>query len=75
MNAYEKSKRAQARRVARGVTRLVRVMDLQEGDILHSHQMTFDHLDEGRNENVVNVRFTNGYGYIESADAEVEVLV
>lgn len=72
MNAYDRYKKAQARRVARGITTLVPVWSLERGMVSYGHNMTISHVETFHNGNPL-VKFTDGTGYVESPDTNVEV--
>lgn len=74
MNAYDRYQRAIARRVARGITTLVLVTDLERGMVLYSHNMTVSHVETFHNGNPL-VKFTDGTGYVETPGTRVEVRV
>jgi hypothetical protein len=74
MNAYERSQRATASRVAKGKTRLVRAQNVQTGMVGYDHGQQLSHYEPSTDPSFAGkVCFANGSGFAERPDSMVEV--
>lgn len=69
MNAYERSQRATANRVAKGKTRVVQAQEVEAGMVGYDHGEILSHYDVEQRK----VCFENGSGFSERPDGPVEV--
>lgn len=76
MNAYDRYKAAQAKRVAKGISKMVKVADLEFGMWLRDHSGRFDYNEAAPEIGCGNVvRMVGGHGFSEKLDTLVEVTI